>query len=549
MHVHRATLVVCLLTALGIGAASGFAQSTGDNAHSLPLRRVTLYKSGVGYFEHGGTVHGNEDVEINLTSSQLNDVLESLTALDLNGGHISGASYSSQDPASHQLQGISIPVAQTNSLAALLGELRGAKVELSAGSNTLSGRVLSVEDRSRGENGVEVHYTEVALLSDSGEVRQFPVDSSTRVKFADPALEQALARALGLMDAERSQDSRRLILSATGAGARELRVSYISEVPVWKTTYRIVLPSAAQASAKPLLQGWAIVDNTVGEDWENVLLSLAAGAPQSFIQAISQPYYTQRPVVPMPQGFLLSPQTHEAALSNSIDENAIVTRAQLQTLNATVGSATQTVEVTATGSALNNANHFALPNMSRDTSSLVNVNRNWVAQQTTVSGANGQKLGEIFEYNLKDPVTIRKNQSALVPIVQTDIKAEKVALWNASVGPHPLLSLWLTNSSAMTLDGGSFSVVDAGAFSGEGLMDAVQPGERRLISYAGDLAVQVVASTQNAPEKITRVRIWHGSIYTTSEMRQQVIYKIRNEDTAARTNGDRAPESRRLEIG
>src|SRR5207302_10033091 len=89
-------------------------------------------------------------------------------------------------------------------------------------------------------------------------------------------------------------------------------VSYISEVPVWKSTYRILLPD--KPGEKPLVQGWAIVDNTIGEDWKDVRLSLVAGAPQSFIQHISQPYYVHRPVVALPQSVTLAPQTHEAAM-------------------------------------------------------------------------------------------------------------------------------------------------------------------------------------------------------------------------------------------
>jgi hypothetical protein len=82
---------------------------------------------------------------------------------------------------------------------------------------------------------------------------------------------------------------------------------------VWKSTYRIILPD--KADQKPLLQGYAIVDNTVGEDWKDVQLSLVAGAPQSFIQDISQPYYTRRPTIALPQAYLPTPQTHEQAMN------------------------------------------------------------------------------------------------------------------------------------------------------------------------------------------------------------------------------------------
>src|SRR6202040_2677238 len=108
------------------------------------------------------------------------------------------------------------------------------------------------------------------------------------------------------------QDVRRMTISTTGNGERNLYLSYISEVPIWKTTYRIVLPTKTEK--KPLLQGWAIVDNTIGEDWNDVELSLVAGAPHSFIQQLSQLYYGRRPAVPLPESVQLTPQTHAATL-------------------------------------------------------------------------------------------------------------------------------------------------------------------------------------------------------------------------------------------
>lgn len=72
-----------------------------------------------------------------------------------------------------------------------------------------------------------------------------------------------------------------MVISTTGTGERPLFVSHVSEVPIWKSTYRLVLST----KGKPLLQGWAVVDSTIGEDWR---LSLVAGASQSFIQNISR---------------------------------------------------------------------------------------------------------------------------------------------------------------------------------------------------------------------------------------------------------------------
>lgn len=152
------------------------------------------------------------------------------------------------------------------------------------------------------------------------------------------------------------------------------------------------------------------------------------------------------------------------------------------------------------------------------------------------AGAEGSNLGDLFEYKLKDHVTIHKNESALVPIVQVHIAAEKVSLWNNSLGSQrPLRALWLTNSSELTLDGGSFTVLEDEAFAGEGLTDPIKPGEKRLVSYAADLGVRVDAKSESRPQRVTRVRIWRGVMSMTREMQQSTTYTVRDDDTTPRT--------------
>src|SRR6266849_1031921 len=155
---------------------------------------------------------------------------------------------------------------------------------------------------------------------------------------------------------------------------------------------------------------------------------------------------------------------------------------------------------------------------------------------STPSNAEGQELGDLFEYKLKDRVTIRKNQSAMVPILQSEINAEKVSLWNASLNSsRPLRGVWLTNSSSETLDGGNFSVLEDNIFAGQGLLDPIKPGERRILSYATDLAMLVRSSGSNQPQHFARVRIAHGVMIRTSEHREYKTYTVRNEDTSPRT--------------
>ncbi len=255
----------------------------------LPVRRVVLYKNGIGYFEHTGRVRGNQEVNIDFTTSQLDDVLKSLTVVDLDEGRVTGVRYNSIAPLEQRLRGLRLPLDAKPTREELLNALLGAPVEVRNGSASATGKILSVETTKK-ENDRTDESIDISMLSvvtDGGELRTFELTPATSVRILDRDLNQELGRYFGMVGSSRAKDVRRMTISTSGSGDRDMVVSYVSEVPVWKTTYRIVIPT--DPSRKPLLQGWAVVDNTVGEDWKDVKLSLVAGAPQSFIQQISTP--------------------------------------------------------------------------------------------------------------------------------------------------------------------------------------------------------------------------------------------------------------------
>jgi len=601
-----------------------------DGTAKLPIRRVVLYKNGVGYFEHLGRVSGAQDVHIEFTSAQLNDVLMSLTVLDLSGGRITGVDYNSEAPLARRLATLRLALGEKPTQSEFLSAIRGARVEVRSGSGpVIGGKLLSVERKTRTGTNFPVETDEISLITDSGEVRCVDLNPATSVRVLDHDLQIEIGRYLGLIASARDQDVRRMTISTTGSGDRSLYVSYISEVPIWKTTYRIVLPTKAEK--KPLLQGWAIVDNTVGEDWNDVELSLVAGSPHSFIQQLSEPFYGRRPVVALPENVQLAPQTHAATLVGGngrlsgqvtdasgaviagtnlrlLDDNGAVIAttstdssgnysftslptgnyrletehsgfkknvvAQLSVgpgenqLNSQlqVGATTQSVEVSASTATVNtesaevSASVAALPGVanrphvgsgfgSGSGSSAGIAGRNVaglallapgaanldMARETSSAAASGQELGDLFEYKLKDRVTLKKNQSALVPIAQTDIGADKVSLWsNTSGSGRPLRALWLKNTSSLTFDGGSFSVLENEVFAGEGITDAVKPGERRLLSYATDLGLLVEAQRSSQPQHVTKVKIAKGVMTQTSELHERTLYTIRNQEDSPR---------------
>src|ERR1700722_1056417 len=475
-----------------------------DSSSRLQVKRVVLYKNGVGYFEHTARVHGTQELSTDFTTSQLNDVLQSLTAVDLGDGRVSSVRYNSIAPLDERLKSLRLPFGEQVTQAEYLSALRGARVEVRSGSATAAGRLLSVEKirKQRARDDFE-DVTTFSIVTDSGEMRNFELGAGTSVRIAERELNDEVGRYLSLIGSSRARDVRRMSFTASGTGDRDVFVSYISEVPIWKSTYRILFSD--KPAEKPLLQGWAIVDNTIGEDWKDVQLSLVAGAPQSFIQNISQPFYARRPVVPLPESVMLTPQSHEATVqteqyaqsqpgvgsgsgggigggefrasnaktglsgivkdpSGAAVSGAHVTVRNEETggsqvahtdrqgrysfsdiqpgnsalfvnapgfqrfnlsnvyigigrtnqIDATlnVGAASETVEVTG-----------AAP-MVQTSTSVVTV----VGRQS--SEAEGKSAGDFFEYKIKQKINIGKNQSALVPILQAHIEAEKVSLWN-----------------------------------------------------------------------------------------------------------------------
>jgi hypothetical protein len=491
----------------------------------LPVRKVVLYKNGVGYFEHAGTVTGNQRVAIDFTSPQLNDVLQSLTVLDEGGGRVAGVNYNSTTPLAEQLKSLSLGMTDDPTSTELFQALRGQRVEVTgAVGGPITGRLLSIESRTEktggGDSAPTIEKFYLSVIATSGAVRVIELTPALSVRPLDANLQGQLDRYLELLSTTHANGLRHLTLDAIGQGQRQLRVSYISEVPVWKSTYRIVFPRTPNGSAT--LQGWAVVDNTVGADWENVQLSLVAGAPQSFIQPLSQPIYMKRVEIPIATEAELTPQTHEAGEMQAPPpppppQAAHTMRLQTEMMNNQLIAPTriphdmkmvrEAKKVDADED--DNDEISAAPGMAGASRGVYRAS-NAIQEGDVTTNA----FDDFFEYALTQPVTIHKNESAMVPILQQELPAEHVTLWSEKE-PTPLRAVWLENKSKLTLDSGSFSIFESGEFAGEGLLDPIHPGERRLLSYAADQAVRVRVTDRDSQRTLHHVQISKGVIVET----------------------------------
>lgn len=578
----------------------------GAQAQDLPVKKVVLYKNGLGYFEHDGRVNGNQKVEIVLPSRQLDDVLKSLTVIDRGRGQIAGVTYDSSESLDRRLSELPVQVNPSQGLVDFLNKIPGAEVEVVVTAApvpaTVTGRLMGAEIRQKksGEYIIGQSVT-VNVLTAKNEVRAIELPSQASLKLLKPELARELRDYLTVLDSAHQRDSRRLQIQANGTGERSLLVSYTAEAPIWKTTYRLVLDD----THKPLLQGWAIVDNTTANEWQGVELSLVAGQPVSFIQNLSQPLYGRRAVIPLAQGLEVTPQTHQATLEIPAGASGIA-GVVMDASGATIGNATVTVlndqggvqrqlytgsegrfsaeldpggyriRVEARGfksviypvsvsagraTALNPSLqvgslteavevHGQAPTLQTEASSIAKtVGRAYakpapppppaplgdMIREGKIETATAQSVGDQFEYKIRQPVTIHRNQSALLPIINSDLDGEKVVLYNEASGDRrPRFAVWVKNSSNMTLDSGSFSVIDGSAFAGEGLTEAIHPGERRLLSYALDSGLQISSNRASETQRVEKVVILHGVMTHTRQLREKKTYVIRNNDDKAR---------------
>lgn len=448
----------------------------------VPVTKVVLFSSGVGYFEHSGSVSGNSSTQLRFKTSQINDILKSLVLQDQDGGRVGAITYPSQDPLAKTLKSFQVDITQNPSLAQLLNQLRGAHVTVQRQTEKLSGIILGVETRDKGGEKSDSFAVPVLNLLTGATIRAVELPSITNLTLDDPQLEEELTRALGALVQARDQDQKPVTINFTGTGERRVRIGYVVETPVWKTSYRLLLGDKEKFGK---LQGWAIIENQTESDWNHVSLSLVSGRPISFVMDLYQPLYATRPTV-VPEMYTgLRPQLYEGATA------ADSARVQMKAGPGGVGLR---------GRIGYDQNGRPMP---------LALDEVVVTGQSTASPldaaasvqavASAARLGALFQYTVPD-VTLARQKSAMLPIITDSVGVERVSIYNASVlRPYPLNGVLLENTTGKHLLQGPVTVLDKGVYAGDARIDDVPPGQQRLLSYGIDLDMLVddTKSTQN----------------------------------------------------
>jgi hypothetical protein len=507
------------LAAALLASPAALAQDEEKKA-DIPIKRVVMFSSGVAFFEHNGKVDGNAEVELKFNVKDINDLLKSMVLQDEGGGRISTVSYASKDPITRTLGTFSIDLTSNPTLADLLSQIRGEQIEIDA-PNKIVGTILGVEKRQvpTGKDGAVVEVAYVNLLTEEG-LRSVSLENVGRIKLSNAKLDAELRQALVVLASGKSQDKKAVSLSFLGAGQRPVRVGYIQEAPIWKTSYRLVLAD----DAPPFLQGWAIVENTTESDWDDVNLTLVSGRPISFVMDLYEPLYLDRPEVKPELFASLRPRTYDQDLAKK--EAEFRANNEQATLDERSFGLARRGAIPAGGAAPG-----APPAAAKPTSGFLadEKGRQIQLQQGVQSVAQASDVGEMFRYTIATPVKLARGKSAMLPIVNESVQGEKVSIYNeATHAKHPLNGLKLKNSTELHLMQGPITVFDDNAYAGDAQIQDLPPGTERLISYAMDLDTEVAPAIKEDPRRLTSVKIAKGTLLTSHKFARTKTFTIKN---------------------
>ena len=513
----------------------------------LPVRAVTLFSSGVAYTLREGEVNGNASVPLTFRTAQINDILKSLVLLD-ERGTVQPVVYGAKDPIGRALQSFAVDLTQPTDRFSLLNRLRGAKVEVKAGGTiapgqsvpetVLTGQIIGVESvllSPETPNHPAVTRIDLSLLTDAG-LQTVNLQEVKAIRFLDAKLDKEFRDALTLLASGSDDKRRQVALNFSGQGKRRVRVGYIAEAPLWKISYRLLIGGEkpdSKEGEKPYLQGWALVENTTDDDWNNVSLSLVSGRPISFIQDLYQPLYLPRPVVPPDIIASPTPQIAEAEIENAPGIKMVQgTPSALQGFGADMADPRPSSSMAAKSMAREERGRVAGGAGGLEANGFVFDKgiRGSVAAQ-----ASGQKAGELFQYNIKTPVNLPRQQAAMIPVIAQDVEGEKVSLYNADSDPRfPLNAFRIKNNTPLHLKGGPVTIFDGGVYAGDARMEDIPPADSRLVTYAVDLAVEGERqSSGNTVENSVTIR--RGVLQQSLRERTDTTYTLKNKDSKPRT--------------
>ena len=510
----RTSLKSCLVAALLTSSAFGLsAAPTAQADTTLPLKNVVATTSGLALYEHRGEVSGNDTLKLSVRLDGVDDVLKSLIVLD-STGQIGGVSLPGRSPLSQLFRDLPFERGDLNSLVGLLNALRGAEVQLD--TDNIRGQLMNVSaENERTRDGVITRHRLSVLTKDG--IKTAVIEDLGHLKFTDPEVNAQLKYGLEALFDNRIQDRRNVEITLKGEGKRDVSMAYIQEAPLWKSAYRLVVPKDNKDDAKAIVQGWAVLENTTGQDWDDVHVTLMSGSPVTYHQALYESYHVSRPELPVKIMDRVMPRTDSGVIEYAEEDGA-----------SNFGGMKEARLEKKSFNSLGAARGMAMADMAAPMESSMEMMASsymptapQLAQ--TVNAAASETASQMV-FKFPYTVDLKAGHSLMLPYAQLNLPAERLYVYQPETNrTHPLASVLVKNVSDSALPPGILTLYDRETQSnilhvGDAEMPLIPKGEDRLINFALDTNTKIDRDDQ-ADRTLGLIKLNRGVLT------QEVVYE------------------------
>ncbi len=496
------------------GNPAMWAQDKGaEESAQTKITKVVFYKHGMGYFERECAVKGDATITLGFKTNQMKDILTSFFVVDKNGGKITTVSYDSKDPIDKQLENILIRVPENAALTQFLAQLKGTKIEVKIGNEVLQGTIMGIEPVSQKIDNMTVTAYKLVILKTDGEIKPVNLLEISSLKILDEPIQKDLKRVLDIYLNAKYTDRKQVKVICSGKGDRNIMMGYQLEMPIWKTSYRLILDE----KEKPYLQGWAIVENPTDDDWTDVNMSFIAGNPISFSMDLYTSYYPQRPEISLASIIPLV-----GALFNTLE----LTKGNYEMADS---------DKMAESNEWKSEGGYGYPKKSKSMAPAPGLmpptapSMSMLLQNSVNALTSGMQVGELFAYNAKTPVTISRRQAAMVPIITDTVEGNKILYYRAQVSPRLMNAFYMTNSTKLTLETGPMTIFEGSTSVGEGLLkESLQAGMKEILPYAIETGCTIEVTNKYTAKPVHKCKITNGIMVMNSYSMNETTYKLTN---------------------
>jgi hypothetical protein len=490
----------------------------------LNVKKVIIFKHGISYYILEGDLKGSGRFELEFKIDEMDDILKSLFVLDTSEkGYISSISYDAAIDATQLLKSIMLDIPDQDSFSSLITQIKGAEINLTVtGNKVISGTIMGIEFLDKFIKEEKITEKLLVILQEGGLISKMAFSEIKSLELQNEDIKKDLKFFLDTVIAGKKKDAKKIVINCESGGddqvERQIYVSYIQESPIWKTSYRLIMSKEQAMKYKCLLSGWCMVENTTNQDWESIELALVAGMPVSFKYDFYRPIYIQRPVIQPPKVLSAHPTEIEEGLDFEEFE-AYTGAAEMAPKRAERAMKMKTMA--APPAARPSLGGRALGAMVSDEALMDKVQA-----QTKIQTKD---LGELFEYNISNPVTIKRKHSALVPILTESITAKRVLLYNKNEHDNnPNACLEITNNTSLILERGPVTIIYDDNLAGEAIIPFMNKEDTRLLNYAVEQAVIISHEQKSENLNVHKVSFGSGYSYEYYYATLATTYNIKN---------------------